>query len=218
MHFPTLRRSRQVASALALASAALALTSAIAPSAAHAACDETYLGLAKHTRAAHASAAPLVVGDSTLLLAAPRLAQHGISADAHGCRQFDTGVEILSAHRHAHDLPTLAVLALGANGPVDGTQIGHALAITGPKRVLGLVTPVNSATTRAAMRRAAQRHPKRVLLIDWAGHAAGHPSWFIDGLHPSHVGAAAFAHFITKRLQPTQLRLKAAAAAHKHKK
>jgi len=197
---------RFLAGAVALAATALALTITATPAQAY--CGETNVQHAKRTRSAH-GAAPLVVGDSTLLIAANKLAARGISADAMGCRAFDAGLTILSARRHTRDLPRLAVLALGSNGTVNGAQIGRALAITGPKRVLGLVTPVNNASAAAAMKRAARRHPKRVLLIDWARRSAGHGSWFIDGLHPSYPGAGAFARLIEQRLRPTakQLRL-----------
>jgi hypothetical protein len=198
---------RFLAGAAAMVVAALALTISATPAQAY--CGETNIQHAKRTRSAH-GAAPLVVGDSTLLIAADKLAARGISADAMGCRAFDAGLAILSARRHAGDLPRLAVLALGSNGTVSGTQIGRALAITGPKRVLGLVTPVNNASATAAMKRAARRHPKRVLLIDWAKRSAGHGSWFIDGLHPSYPGAGAFAHLIEQRLRPTARKLRLA--------
>jgi lysophospholipase L1-like esterase len=191
---------RSLAGAVALAVATLALTLSATP--AQASCGEANIQHATRTRSAH-GAAPRVVGDSTLLIAANKLASRGISADAMGCRAFDAGLAILSARRHARQLPRLAVLALGSNGTVTGTQIGRALAITGPKRVLGLVTPVNNASAAAAMKRAARRHPQRVLLIDWAKRSAGHGSWFIDGLHPSYPGASRFAPLIEQRLRPT---------------
>jgi hypothetical protein len=199
--------TRPLAGVVALAAATLALTITATPAQAY--CGETNVQHAKRTRSAH-GAAPLVVGDSTLLIAANKLASHGITANAVGCRAFDAGLAILSAHRHEHTLPRLAVLALGANGTVTGTQLGRALAITGRKRVLGLVTPVNNRSAAAAMHRAARRHPKRVVLIDWARRSAGHGSWFIDGLHPSYPGASAFAHFIERRLQPTAKKLRLA--------
>jgi hypothetical protein len=198
---------RPLAGAATLVVAALALTISATPAQAY--CGETNVQHAKRTRSAH-GAAPLVVGDSTLLIAADKLAARGISANAMGCRAFDAGLSILSAHRHDHTLPRLAVLALGSNGTVSGTQIGRALAITGPKRVLGLVTPVNNASAASAMHRAARRHPKRVLLIDWAKRSAGHGRWFIDGLHPSYPGAGAFAHLIEQRLRPAAKKLRLA--------
>jgi len=197
-------RTRPLAGAVALAGAALALTLTATPAAAS--CGETNVQQAKRTRSAH-GAAPLVVGDSTLLIAANTLARNGIAADAMSCRAFDAGVAILSTHRHNHTLPRLAVLALGSNGTVSGAQISRALAITGPKRVLGLVTPVNNPSAVAAMKRAARRHPNRVLLIDWAKRSAGQGGWFIDGLHPSHPGAGALARFIQQRLRPTAKQL-----------
>lgn len=146
---------------------------------------------------------PLVIGDSTLIFAAPVLGRLGIEAQAQGCRQFGQGIAILAARRHAHTLPAVAVLALGANGPIGAGQIAQALAIMGPRRVLGLVTPRNSATSAAQMRRAARRHPDRVLLIDWVAFSAGHGGWFAgDGLHVGYDGASAYAHLIERRIAP----------------
>lgn len=186
---------------LRLALPALGATAAVSAVAAAPASACGTASRATATRAAQR--APLIVGDSTMLLAAPRLGRLGFNADAQGCRQFEAGVAILSARRHAHRLPRLAILALGANGDATAGQIRRALTITGPRRVLGLVTPRNSAPTRAAMRRAARRHPRRVRLFDWFAHSGGHPSWFAgDGLHVSHAGARAFARFVDRRAGP----------------
>ncbi|MEA2279941.1 MAG: hypothetical protein QOK21_548 [Solirubrobacteraceae bacterium] len=144
--------------------------------------------------------AALVVGDSTGIFAAPLLARRGIEADARECRQFDAGVAILRARRRAGSLGHLAVLALGANGPVSARQIDAALAAAGPRRVLGLVTPRNLAASADAMRAAAARRPDRVLLVDWRRFSAGHAGWFAaDGLHVDQTGAAAFARLIARR-------------------
>src|SRR5262249_53875147 len=66
----------------------------------------------------HNGRAPLIIGDSTMIYAAPYLGRHGLEADAHGCRQFTEGVSMLADRRRAGRLPRLAILALGANGPV----------------------------------------------------------------------------------------------------
>ena len=141
-------------------------------------------GALKHAHAVHHARgharAPLVIGDSTMIFAAPVLGHLGLEADAHGCRQFGQGVGILAARRHAHTLPPISVLALGANGSIGGQQIGAALRVIGPRRVLGLVTPRNSASSAGQMRRAARRHPDHVLLIDWAAFSVGHGAWFAD--------------------------------------
>jgi hypothetical protein len=145
----------------------------------------------------------LVIGDSTSIIAAPILGRLGLEADARGCRQFGQGVQMLAARRRARTLPHVVALALGANGPVSGAQIAAALRIMGPHRVLALVTAKQSGMTDAAMHRAANRHPDRVLLIDWVRHSAGRGGWFAgDGLHVGQEGATAYAHLIRRSVAP----------------
>lgn len=165
-------------------------------------------GALKHARAHHAphpaARAPLIVGDSTMIFAAPVLGSLGLEADAHGCRQFGQGVGILAARRHAGSLPRFAILALGANGAVGDAGISRALRAVGRARVLGLVTPRNSGSTAGAMRRAAHRHPDRIVLFDWARYSRAHGrGWFGgDGLHVNQAGARAFARFVRRGARP----------------
>jgi hypothetical protein len=180
--------------------AALLAALALAPSAY--ACDE---GTEVH--AAHGGSsggrAPLVIGDSTMIFAAPVLGGLGLEADAHGCRPFGEGVSMLAARKANGTLPRVAVLALGANGGVSAGAISAALGVMGPDRVLGLVTPRNIASAAAAMRTAAAQHPTRVRLIDWVSFSAGHGGWFAgDGLHVNQQGAAAYAHLIKDAVAP----------------
>jgi hypothetical protein len=160
----------------------------------------------RHVQAArgHAgSRAPLVLGDSTMIFAAPVLGRLGLEADAKGCRSFAAGVGILEARRRAGTLPHVVVLALGANGGASSGAIAHALAVVGAGRVLGLVTPRNDGGATAAMRAAARRHPDRVLLVDWVRYSAPHGGWFgEDGLHVGQPGADAFARLIRRRVGP----------------
>src|SRR3954447_22727830 len=157
------------------------------------ACNEATRSAARHLRPAHGRP-PLIIGDSTMIFAAPFLGGLGFEADAHGCRQFSTGVAMLAGRRHAGTLPRIAILALGANGPIPGSGIRAALRAIGRRRILGLVTPRNLSSSQTQMRRAAGAHPDRVLLIDWARFSAGHGSWFGgDGLHVNRAGAGAAA-------------------------
>jgi hypothetical protein len=166
------------------------------------ACDAGARSQARHLRPAHGRP-PLIIGDSTMIFAAPLLAGRGFEADAHGCRQFAAGVAMLRARRHAHTLPRVAILALGANGAIPGGGIRQALGIMGRNRVLGLVTPKNLGSSQARMRAAARRHPDRVLLIDWARFSAGHGAWFGgDGLHVNQTGALAFARLVRRAVVP----------------
>lgn len=147
--------------------------------------------------------APLVIGDSTMIFAAPKLGAMGIETDAHGCRQFAEGIGILAARRHSGTLPRVAVLALGANGPIGPGQISRALNVVGRGRILGLVTPRRSPTSDGRMRAAARRHPDRVLLIDWVSRSEGNGQWFAgDGLHVNDGGATAYARLIKRKLAP----------------
>lgn len=184
--------------------AVLATLSMPAPAAAAGACEA-----AKHSSARRDAArerrAPLIVGDSTMLLATPHLGRLGIEADARGCRQVGAGIELLRARRRAHTLPTVAVLALGANGATRDSAIRSALRILGPYRVLGLVTPSRAGSgSTAPMRRAARRHPERVVLIDWQRHGRRRGGGILagDGLHVSDRGARVFAAFVRRRLEP----------------
>jgi hypothetical protein len=147
--------------------------------------------------------APLVIGDSTLILAAPKLGAMGIEADARGCRQFTAGVSELAHRRHAGTLPLVTVMALGANGPISSSAMARALLIVGPHRVLALVTARRSQASDRVIYATARHHRDRVLLMDWAAFSAHHPSWFAgDGLHVGDDGARAYARFIRRKLRP----------------
>jgi hypothetical protein len=166
----------------------------------------------------HRGIPPLVVGDSTLLLAAPALGRLGLQADARGCRQFTAGVELLRARRRAHTLPRVTVLALGANGPISDGGMSAALSTVGRRRVLALVTAKRSPASTSRMHAAAREHPDRVLLIDWVAYSSRHGSWFAgDGLHVSNTGASAYAHFIRRALRPFLDQPVAALALPRHR-
>jgi hypothetical protein len=149
----------------------------------------------------HRSLPPLAVGDSTMLLSLPALSRDGFSGNAHGCRQYPEALELLSGLAHAHQLPHLVVIALGANGAIEDTNIKQALQILGPHRLLVLLTPRqlggSSGSNAELVRAEARRHPGRVVVLDWVAYSAGHPGWFQpDGLHLTLSGAAAFASLI----------------------
>lgn len=187
--------------ALALVALTLVLSCLFSPAAAWACGELRHAGAVRGPRSL--GRAPLVIGDSTMIFAAPKLGRMGIEADAHGCRQFGEGISMLSARRHSGTLPAIAVLALGANGPIGPGQISRALSVLGRRRILGLVTPRRSPMSDARMRAAAHRHPDRVLLIDWVTHSAGNGQWFAgDGLHVDDGGATAYARLIRRTLAP----------------
>jgi len=184
-----------------LAVFALTLLSSVVLTSVADACGHGRRENAAHPKGAHGRP-PFVIGDSTLEYAVPMLAHLGIEADALVCRQFGAGVSMLAARRHAGTLPRMAILALGANGPIQDSQIRAAMRIMGPNRTLGLVTPPKEYASQAAMRRAARRFPDRVLLVDWVAYSAG-GGWFDgDGLHPTVNGARAFTRLVRRSIAP----------------
>jgi hypothetical protein len=149
----------------------------------------------------HTYRPPLVIGDSTMIFAVPYLAHHRMEANARGCRMWSEGMALLRRRKHAHSLPHLVVMGLGANWTITRADIEAAVELLGPKRVLGLIAPreEGGGTSSDAynVRRAGRRHRNRVKVLDWPRYSAAHPNWFSgDGLHMSYTGAAAYAKFI----------------------
>jgi hypothetical protein len=146
---------------------------------------------------------PLAIGDSSMLLALPALARVGYKVNARGCRQFSEGLRVLRDARHHHRLPSLVVMALGADASISGHQINTALKVLGGKRKLGMVTPRElgggSSNDAEVVRNAGRRDPAHVKVLDWVHYSAGHGSWFQpDGLHLTFSGAKAFARLLKK--------------------
>ncbi|MHB8694772.1 MAG: DUF459 domain-containing protein [Solirubrobacteraceae bacterium] len=173
------------------------------PAASEAACGGTVTAYPRHHPAGQLP--PLAIGDSTMLLSLPGLASAGYQADAHGCRQLVQAVGMLGGLRAAGRLPHMVAIALGSNCCITDAQIGQALAILGPHRLLVLVTPVGvgggDGTGAGAERAAARRNPGRIVLLDWARYSAGHPGWFQpDGLHLSYPGVYAFTKLLASAL------------------
>lgn len=143
----------------------------------------------------------LVVGDSTMLFAVPVLARLGMEANAHGCRMWSEGMALLRRRKSSHTLPHLVVMGLGANWTITRSDIEAAVALLGPKRVLGLIVPLEerggTSSDAHNVRRAGRRHPNRIKVLDWPHRSVRHAGWFSgDGLHLSYAGAAAYARFI----------------------
>jgi hypothetical protein len=149
--------------------------------------------------------APLAIGDSTMLLALPPLSREGYQVNAHGCRQIEEGLDLMREMKREGRLPHLVVIALGADASVSSQQLAKAFHLAGPKRVLGLVTPLElgggTSSDADVVRAAAKRHPKRSVLLDWVAYSAGHADWFQpDGLHLTFDGADGFARLLKQAL------------------
>lgn len=178
---------------------ALVLTLACDAAVAHAGC-----GGVRHASPARrtpGSRAPLVIGDSVVLGAVAQLAAAGYEIDTRGCRQIGEGLGVLRARARAKTLPYFVVLALGTNGSIRMSDIREAMAILGPHRLLGLVTPRElgggSGSDAQVIRAAGRRFPERVHVLDWVRFSAGEGGWFAgDGIHLGPSGARGLARLL----------------------
>jgi lysophospholipase L1-like esterase len=149
--------------------------------------------------------APLAIGDSVLLGAAPAVAARGYEVDVRGCRQMSEGLGLLRARARAGTLPGLVVIVLGTNGPITRADLSTALRIVGPRRTLGLVTPRElgggSGSDAATLRAVARDRPKRTLLLDWVAFAGGRGGLtYSDGIHLTAAGYDAMADLLARGL------------------
>jgi hypothetical protein len=181
-----------------LAVAVVALLWASAP-AAQAGCGGTQVRHAQHKR--NKTRAPLIVGDSVLLGAMKETAAAGFDLNTRGCRQWGEGMGVLRSYKRAGRLPHLVVMELGTDWTVSIRQIRAAMALLGPDRVLGLMTPREvggfGGSDAAHMREVARRFPDRAVLLDWVVYTRGRGSWFQpDGIHLTLAGAAGFGEFL----------------------
>ena len=190
------RRRRRVAVRL-LAVAGLAGFGA-APASAQ--CGQTVDVPARHS--VLPGAPPLALGDSVLYDAAQPLAADGFHVNAMVCRTMGQGIAYLQPR--AASLPQLVIVALGTNGTVRGADVDELLRILGPNRGLALVTPKggDDPSVPGLYRTLAQRHPGRILVLDWERVSASHADWFApDGTHlGGSAGIAAFARLLASSL------------------
>lgn len=180
----------------------LCLAIAALPAAAAAACGSTKRFAP--TTDAGPGRPPLAIGDSVLLGAAKQAAAVGYAVDVRVCRSTAEGLDVLRA-RGRRKLPRLAVLALGANSDFTMRDIRTALRILGPRRTLGLVTPLEvaglSTNDARKMRRAARRWEDRIVLLDWARFAGRRTRLtYSDGIHLTPRGRRAMTRFLRRAL------------------
>ena len=202
MRSPSISRRLQIPAFGAALLAATALLWAGAPGAF--ACGGTETAKARKTVNPDGRA-PLAIGDSTMLLALPALARIGYQVNARGCRQITEGLDVIRDYKRRGALPHLVVIALGADASISSGEMEAAFRLIGPRRVLGLVTPIElgggTSSDADVVRAAVKRHPKRSVLLDWVAFSKGHPEWFQpDNLHLTFDGADAFARLFRQAL------------------
>jgi hypothetical protein len=144
----------------------------------------------------------LAVGDSLMVSVTPWMRAKGFRVHAEVGRQFSTAPGIVRSF--GSDLPRNVVVELGTNGTVSLAACRSVVRAAGKQRRVFLVTPRvprsweqgNLRTLRACDSSFA---PRRVRIIDWHEHSAGHPEWFAgDQVHLSASGRRAFARLIVR--------------------
>ena len=146
-------------------------------------------------------AAPLALGDSVMLGAARKLSQRGFEVDARCARNPAEGTKIVRQRRRRGTLPEIIMVALGTNIAMSSRDIARMLRAAGRRRTLMLVTPFRSwhPFHTPPMRRAAQRRPGRVKLVDWSRRASRNRHWlWRDGTHLRPTGVDAYTRILKR--------------------
>ena len=152
----------------------------------------------------------LAVGDSLMVSVTPWMRQQGFTVHAKVGRQFSTAPGIVRSF--GSKLPRNLVVELGTNGTVSLGACRSVIETAGKYRRVFLVTARvprsweagNIRTIKACDARYAS---KRVRIIDWYTHSAGHPEWFAgDRVHLSSSGRQAFQGLIDSEVDAHGLR------------
>ncbi len=152
----------------------------------------------------------LAVGDSLMVSVTPWMNSHGFRVHAKVGRQFSTAPGIVRSFGSA--LPRNLVVELGTNGTVSLGACKSVVDTAGRNRRVFLVTARvprswEEGNVRTLHSCDASYTSKRVRIIDWYSHSAGHPEWFVgDRVHLSASGREAFRRLIDNAVDKHGLR------------
>lgn len=144
----------------------------------------------------------LAVGDSLMVSVTPWMSAQGFRVHAKVGRQFSTAPGIVRSF--GSKLPRNLVVELGTNGTVSLSACRSVVTTAGKYRRVFLVTARvprswEEGNLRTLQACDASYAAKRVRIIDWHAHSAGHPEWFVaDRVHLSASGRKAFQRLIDK--------------------
>jgi len=170
----------------------------------------TTLGEAPTAPASAGSRSRLAVGDSLMVSVTPWLRSQGFRVHAKVGRQFSTAPGILRSFGSA--LPRNVVVELGTNGTVSLRTCRAVVRAAGRNRRVFLVTPRvprswEKGNVRTLHACDASFSARRVRIIGWHAHSAGHPEWFgSDRVHLTASGRRAFARLIDHAVDKRGLR------------
>jgi hypothetical protein len=146
----------------------------------------------------------LLIGDSVVRGAARylRAGHEGeVEIDTDIGRTSSTTVPHLRKLKRAGKLRPVVIVQLGNNGWLFEAHVQEIIELLAEvERVVFINARVPrrwQAHNNAALAAAVAQHP-RLVLIDWAKASEGHREYFgVDGMHLTHLGAAAFAALVT---------------------
>ncbi len=144
-------------------------------------------------------------GDSVLLGASPALEDtFNLDLNARVGEQADDQLAAISRAAQWGDLRERVLLHVGSNGVITEEQLRGMLAQLADVERVALVNvrvPRRwMAPNNALFERVAPDHPN-VVLVDFAGAAAGHRDWFVDdGVHLTGKGAREYTELIAAAL------------------
>ena len=148
------------------------------------------------------------IGDSVMLGAVdalqkdiPRVA----TIDARGSRQIPEATRVLKRLRASGGLGKVVILHIGDNGAVTDEEFDEVMkALSNTRKVLVVNTTVPDgyqyAPNNEVLADGVARYPDKAILVDWHARSAGHPEYFVDGLHLTPSGARAYAALISASL------------------
>jgi hypothetical protein len=175
---------------------------------------------APETAAATRRSGPYVLGDSVTAWSAAnvkkalRKSAPGAVVDAVPCRGLVfscvapdlgrrplTGLQTIRANRGR--LGSVVVIELGYNDCPLRASIDRVMTELRRQKVRRVIW-VNLSERRTIYRRtnralaAASKRWRELRVLDWRGYSAEHDNWFLDGVHLTRAGRAAFARFLVQ--------------------
>lgn len=142
----------------------------------------------------------LGVGDSIMLSAEDDLLAHHVHVNAVVGRQFDEGLLFLKRLAARDSLPSVIIVHLGTNGPIDPSACDAVTRLAGTSRRVFLLTlwvPRPWEVPNNAIIDACAGTEPRVNVIRWHDRSVGHPGWFAgDGYHLTPLGQRSYAAIV----------------------
>jgi hypothetical protein len=144
------------------------------------------------------------IGDSVMLGAVDALQKDipGLTTiDARGSRQIPEATRVLKRLRASGGLGKVVILHIGDNGAVTDEEFDDVMKVlSNTRKVLVVNTTVPDgyqyAPNNEVLADGVARHPDKAVLVDWHARSAGHPEYFVEGLHLTPRGAKAYAGLI----------------------